>query len=46
MAFDFNDLQYLSVPLPVNVQKFKMHGDLDRAATAIQVYLNRDIPNA
>ncbi len=46
MAFEFNNLQYLSVPLPSNVQKFKLHGDLQRAANAIQIYLNKDIPSA
>ncbi len=46
MAFDFNDLQYLSTPLPVNVQKFKLHGDLERAKKAINIYLEKDIPYA
>lgn len=46
MAFDFNDLQYLSTPLPVNVQKFKLHGDLDRAVKSINIYLEKDIPYA
>ena len=46
MAFDFNDLQYLSTPLPANVQKFKMRGDLDRAAESIRIYLEKDIPYA
>ncbi len=46
MSFNFNDLQYLSVPLPQNILKFKLHGDLDRAANAIRIQLERDLPTA
>jgi hypothetical protein len=46
LSFDFNHLQYLSVPLPQNILKFKLHGDFDRARNAIAIQLKKDLPFA
>ena len=40
----FEDLQYLSVSLPEDIQKLKWYGDFDRARKVIDLVLKKDIP--
>ena len=42
----YNDLEYLSVPLPEDVKKLKWYGDFERANHVIDMRLAKDIPTA
>ena len=42
----YNDLEYLSVPLPEDIMKLKWYGDFARANHVIDMRLAKDIPTA
>jgi len=42
----YNDLTYLSVPLPEDIKKLKWYGDFERANHVIDMRLAKDIPTA
>ncbi len=46
MALTLADLVWLTVNLPEDVEKLKWFGDFDHAQNVIDLYLNRDIPEA
>lgn len=44
--FSYEDIRYLSVPLPEDIEKLKWFGDFERAQKVIDMRLEKDIPNA
>lgn len=44
--FRYEDIQYLSVPLPEDIEKLKWYGDFDRAQRVIDMRLKKEIPEA
>lgn len=46
VQFRYEDIEYLSVPLPEDIEKLKWFGDFERAQRVIDMRLEKDIPEA